>query len=135
MARKKRQDWTVRMVSFGLYEPFDKTTRALPKVTEFTTRIPVGPDVEFGYIIEVLRARGCFLRYQIDHPDSLDSRGNPAAPFTDEVRIADSTWRFFLGDAFWEPWEDKVGPWRLRCWINDECVADKTFVMEEGARG
>ena len=88
-----------------------------------------------SYVIEVTRARGRFLRYQIDHPEFLDSRGNPAGPFVGEVRIADSTWAFFLGDTFWEPWSDKTGPWRLRCWIDDECVADKAFMMEEGASG
>jgi hypothetical protein len=126
MAKKQCE---TRMVSYGIYSEFDRDGRDLPKFLEPTWTIPVAMGVEFGYVLEIKKARGQFLTFEIDHPSFLDSRGNPAGPFTGEIRIPHSTWRFFLGDTFWLPLEDKVGKWRLRVWIAGDLVADKTFTM------
>ena len=104
--KKKMPD--VKMVSFGLYTPFDREGRQLPQVVEFTTDVPARLGVEFGYILQIRKVRGETLTFEINHPPFTDDSGNISPPFTGEVRITDNDYRFFLGDTLWEPLEDKL---------------------------
>lgn len=128
MAKKKPE---VRMVSYGLYTPFDKHSKQLPKVLDFTTEIPARLGVEFGYILEIRKARGESLRYRIEHPSFRDDNGEVVPPFEGESYVRTSDYEFFLGDTIWQPVADKVGPWTLTCWVAGEQVARKRFQIVE----
>lgn len=126
MAKKKID---IRMVSYGIYSTFDKTTKQLPKIQEFTTTIPARLGVEFGYILEIKKARGKWISFEMEHPPFLNDEGQVSPTFTGEEFINASEYRFFLGDTFWLPLEDKVGTWRLKTYLDGELIADKKFEM------
>ncbi len=124
---RKRPD--VKMMSYGLYTPFDKKGKALPHILEFTETIPVRLEAEFGYILRIRKARGTILWFEIDHPPFAGDDGEISPPFTGELRGPDRAYLFFLGDPFWTPLESKLGDWTLRTWLDDVLVAEKSFLM------
>jgi hypothetical protein len=124
MARKNPE---VRMLSYGRYAPFDKGSKQLPRIVEFTTAIPVAEDVEFGYILRIRKGRGEKLEFRIDHPPFTDSSGDVTPPFVGEEYIRSSEYQFFLGDTFWQPFGDKVGEWKLSTRLMGREIASKTF--------
>lgn len=120
---------TWEMISWGRYSAWDREDKALPEIKEFTTEIPAVVGLEFGYILEIRKARGRKIHFTIEHPPFLDSQGQPAPAFTGEVYVRSNVWQFFLGDTIWEPVEDKCGPWRLMVELDGEIMADKTFTI------
>jgi hypothetical protein len=126
MSKKKPE---IRMVSFGRYTPFDRRSKELPKVMEFTTQIPAELGVEFGYILQIRKARGARLTIRIDHPPFPDESGQVSPPFTGQQYVRTSDYEFFLGDTVWAPVEDKVGDWTLTTWLEEEQIATKTFQL------
>lgn len=124
MVKKKIE---TRMVSYGIYSPFDKKEKQLPKILEFTTKIPARLGVEFGYILEIKKARGRWISFEIEHPPFTDDDGNISPTFTGEEFINANEYRFFLGDTFWPPLEDKTGDWILRTYLDGELLAEKKF--------
>lgn len=126
MAKRKPE---TRVRSFGLYTPFERGGKELPKIREFTTEVPARLGVEFGLIVTIRKARGATLRYTIEHPPFRDGDGEIVPPFTGESIVPHSEYDFFLGDTVWEPLADKVGDWTLRLEVDDEIVAEKTFCV------
>ena len=126
MAKQKAD---VKIESCGLYTPLDKQGKELPKLVRFTDEIPCELGVEFGYILHIKKARGMKLTFQIDHPSVTDDQGNIRPPFTGEEYVRSNDWKFCLGDTTWEPIEDKAGPWRIRCRLDGELVADRTLTL------
>jgi hypothetical protein len=124
MAKRKLD---VEMVSFGLYEPFNR--KKLPRLIQFTKEIPVDLDHEFGYILRIRGGKSLKLKFKIDHPEFRDEKGQKAAPFTGEEIINKNDYQFFLGDTFWEPLHNKAGFWELTTWIDGKEVARKGFNM------
>jgi len=125
MARKKPE---VRMASYGIYSPFDRRSDELPKIREITTEVPAVPGTEFGYILQIRKARGEKITFRIEHPPLIgEDVDDPEKPFTGEQYIRSPDYQFFLGDCIWEPIENKVGDWTLTTWIADEQVAAKRF--------
>ena len=53
--------------------------------------------------------------------------GRVAPPFEGEVYVRSNDWRFFLGDTFWPPLEDKQGTWTLTIRLNGQTIATKQF--------
>ena len=127
MARRKPD---VRMVSYGLYTPFEKGGKAMPHVLEFTTHVPARVGTEFGYILKIRKARGKWLTFRIDHPPFPDDSGQVAPPFEGELFIDANDYDFFLGDCIWAPPEDKCGDWTLTTWIEGDEIASKRFSVE-----
>ncbi|MFP4054544.1 MAG: DUF3859 domain-containing protein [Phycisphaerae bacterium] len=128
-----KKNFEVRMVSYGLYTPFEKGSRGLPHVLEFTDTVPARLGVEFGYILHIRKARGEMLEFTIEHPPFPDESGQVTPPFAGAERISASDYQFFLGDTLWEPLEDKLGDWTLTAWIGEQEVARKTFhVVQAG---
>lgn len=117
----------VKLESYGIYTKFEKEGNRLPDIKEFTHKIPARLDVEFGYILNIRRARGEILKFRIDHPPFEDKSGRPAPAFEDEIYIDSNDYNFFLGDTLWEPLENKLGEWKLTCWIKGERIAEETF--------
>ncbi len=116
-----------QQLNYGIYEHWDRDARELPKIREFTTKIPARLDIEFGFILNIKKGKGKLLSFCIDHPPFLDASGNPAAPFTGDEYIRTNDWNFYLGDTLWDPIEDKLGPWRMTVEIEGQIVGDVTF--------
>ena len=126
MAKQKPE---VKIKSCGLYTPLDKKGKELPKLMRFTEEIPCELGIEFGYILHIRKGRGMKLTFQIDHPPFPLATGEIAPPFTGEEYVRSNDWTFFLGDTTWDPIEDKAGPWRIRSWLNEELIADRTLTL------
>ena len=124
MAKSKIQFETV---SYGMYSEWDRKSKELPTIKKFTLEIPAKVGVEFGYILNIKRAKGKQISFCIDHPPFNDSKGKPAAPFTGDVYVRTNDWNFFIGDTIWEPIYDKVGPWRITVELDGQLLEDKTF--------
>ena len=124
MAKPKPE---ISLHSHGIYTRWESDSKELPKITEFTTRIPAVIDIEFGLIVHIKRAKNRQLDYCIYHPGILDSEGNPRDPFDGSVYVKTNDWKFYLGDTIWEPITDKLGDWRMTVELDDRIIAEKTF--------
>ncbi|WP_017443632.1 DUF3859 domain-containing protein [Gayadomonas joobiniege] len=124
MAKDKSQ---VEILSYGIYEKWDNKRKSLPKVQTFTLSIPAEVDIEFGFIINIKKAKGQKIRFEIDHPGILDKKGRPLPPFEGEEYIRDNNWQFYLGDTIWLPLDDKVGQWRMSVELAGNIIAEKCF--------
>jgi len=93
---------TWKMLSWGLYTAWDREDKALPEIKEFTAEIPATPGVEFGYILQIKKARGKQIQFTIEHPPFLDEEGHPTPAFIGDVYVRSNEWQFFLGDTVWE---------------------------------
>jgi len=117
------------MLSWGLYTAWDREDKALPQIKDFTEEITATPGVEFGYILQIKKARGKQIQFTIEHPPFLDEEGHLTPAFTGDVYVRSNEWQFFLGDTVWEPVADKCGAWRLIIALDGENIADKTFTI------
>jgi hypothetical protein len=126
MARKSP---AVEIHSYGLYDGWNRESKALPNLVAITSEITAKLDAEFGYILRIRNARNCRITFRIEHPPFKDSSGKTAAPFEGELYVKTNDYRFFLGDTVWSPVADKRGEWRLITWLDDEKVADKTLLL------
>jgi len=126
MAKQKPD---IKIESCGLYTPLEKESKELPKLLRFTDEIPCESGVEFGYILHIRKGRGMKLSFQIDHPPFAGPDGTPAPPFTGGEYVRSNDWKFFIGDTVWNPVEDKAGPWRIRCRLAGEPIADRTLTL------
>jgi hypothetical protein len=126
---KKQAD--VQIYSHGIYDGWDKHSRAIPTLAKMTTEVPAVLGVEFGFILKVRGGRGKFIDFCIDHPPFQNDGGEIALPFEGREFIKGSDFQFFLGDTIWAPVDDKVGDWTITCWIEGEQVAEKTFRLHQ----
>ncbi|MBC3766919.1 DUF3859 domain-containing protein [Neptunicella marina] len=124
MAKAKIQ---IEILSYGIHSQWDANSKALPRVQQFTTDIPARVDIEFGFIVNIKKAKGKKLRYCIYHPGILDKKGREMAPFDGEEYVRSNDWDFYLGDTIWLPLEDKLGPWHMTIEIDNQIVAEKLF--------
>jgi len=129
MAKRKPE---IRIRSYGIYSQWDSQSKILPKIAEFTTRVPATVDVEFGLIVNIKGGKNLELDYCIDHPGILDADGDRRAPFEGTVYVKTNDWDFYLGDTIWEPVDDKLGQWRMSLELEGKIVAEKTFLLFEG---
>lgn len=119
------------MRTWGIYTQWDSGSKQLPKVLEVTTRIPAKIDIEFGFVVNIKRAKNCRISYCIDHPGILDDKGVRRAPFEGSVYVETNDWDFFLGDTIWEPFHDKLGTWKLSVSMDGSVMAEKEFEIHE----
>ena len=113
--------------SYGLYSKWDRESRELPKIIEFTTHIEGKADNEFGMVLRILKGKGASIKYCIKHPPFKDNEGNIEPDFTGEYLVTSNDYRFYIGDCIWEPVEDKKGIWEILVYYIDEIVASKKF--------
>ncbi|MFT2091988.1 DUF3859 domain-containing protein [Paraglaciecola sp. 2405UD69-4] len=113
--------------SFGIYDSWDEKSKALPNIKSFTTKIPAQLDIEFGFILNVKKAKGKCLEWAIHHPNIHDKKGRPMEPFEGEVYVRNNDWDFYLGDTIWSPVDDKVGDWHMLIKCDGKVVAEKVF--------
>ncbi|WP_096085367.1 DUF3859 domain-containing protein [Agaribacterium haliotis] len=120
----------VKLVSYGIYSQWDSESKDLPKLLKFTTDIPAEIDIEFGFIVNIKKAKGKQLHYCIKHPGILDENGQLRAAFRGTVYVRDNNWSFFLGDTIWPPIADKLGAWHLSLELDGKLIAEKTFEIQ-----
>ncbi len=125
----------VEMTSYGIYTTWDSKSKDLPKIQEFTTQVYAEVDVEFGFIVNIKKAKGQKIRYCIYHPDITTDDGEVMEPFDGEEHINSNDWDFYLGDTIWLPIENKLGPWRMEIELNGRVVAEKTFQLRARDEG
>jgi len=121
----------IKMRSYGIYQKWDADAKELPRIVKFTTEIPAEIDIEFGFIVNIKRAKNKELYYCIDHPGILDAEGNRRDPFDGTVYVKTNDWQFYLGDTIWLPIDDKLGDWRMWIELDGDVVAEKTFEVFE----
>ncbi len=117
----------IKMYSYGEYSKWDRDSKEIPKILDFSTKIKAKIGTEFGYVLHIKNGKGEKLTFKIDHPQFNDDKGNLRPPFTGEQFIGTNDFKFYLGDCIWEPLEDKLGSWELTCYYNKVEVANKTF--------
>ncbi|UTT84690.1 DUF3859 domain-containing protein [Vibrio pelagius] len=117
----------VDMISYGIYSTWDSKSKDLPKIQEFTHRVEAEIDVEFGYIINIKKAKGEKIRYCIYHPNITTDKGEVLEPFDGEEYVGSNDWDFYLGDTIWAPIDNKIGKWRMTVELEGRVIADKTF--------
>ncbi|WP_117234743.1 DUF3859 domain-containing protein [Vibrio maerlii] len=117
----------IEMTSYGIYTTWDSKSKDLPKIQEFTTYVYAEVDVEFGFIVNIKKAKGQKIRYCIYHPDITTDDGEVLEPFDGEEHIGSNDWDFYLGDTIWLPIDNKLGPWRMEIEMQGRVVAEKTF--------
>lgn len=132
MAKNK---YTVFMTSYGVYTQWDERNKQLPKLIEVTTDIPARESIEFGFVVNIKKAKGIKLQYVINHPDILGEDGIAMAPFTGDVYVSNNNWDFYLGDTLWLPLENKLGHWNMRLEHDGNLLAEKTFVVDIEFKG
>ncbi|MGY3569660.1 DUF3859 domain-containing protein [Vibrio paucivorans] len=122
----------VEMTSYGVYSTWDSKSKHLPKIKEFTTDVYAEVDVEFGFIVNIKKAKGALIRYCIDHPGVLSKKGQVLAPFDGEEYVGSNDWDFYLGDTIQllcpeNGLESNIGHWRMSIELEGNEVAVKTF--------
>lgn len=117
----------LKIRSWGLYSHWDKDSKQLPKVTKFTLDIPIGPGQEWGMIIDITGAKGELLEWEMIHPPMKDDNGQALSQFRGTYKVPTNVDQFFLGDTFWEPYEQMAGEWVLRIKQNKSILVEKKF--------
>ncbi len=121
---------TFKIYSYGEYSKWDRESREIPKILDFTTEIEASIGTEFGYVLHIKNGKGESVQFRIDHPPFLDEKGQVTPPFTGEQFIRTNDFEFYLGDCIWEPLEDKKGKWELTSWYQGKIVANKIFNLK-----
>lgn len=124
----------VEMTSYGIFQGWDSKSKNLPKIQQFTTKIPADEDVEFGFVVNIKKAKGELIEFCIEHPGVLGKKGQILEPFTGDMHVGSNDWDFYLGDTIQllDPingYESNLGKWRMTISIGGRIVADKTFEL------
>lgn len=122
---------TCSITSYGIYDKWDADSKKLPQIKEFTTKVSPEIDIEFGFVINILKGKGKKITYCIYHPDIPDEDGEVMPPFDGTLYIRDNNWDFYLGDTIWAPAENKIGNWRMTVECEGKVIAEKTFMVGE----
>lgn len=122
----------VEMVSYGIYKEWDSRSKELPKIIDFTTKIPADEEIEFGYIVNIKKAKGEVIEFCIDHPGVKGKKGQILEPFTGEMHVGSNDWDFYLGDTIQlldpiDGFESNIGKWRMTIQLGNKVISDKTF--------
>lgn len=122
----------VEMTSYGVYSTWDSRSKQLPKVKDFTTQVIADEAVEFGFIVNIKKAKGAVIQYCIEHPGVLGKKGQVLEPFDGEEHVGSNDWEFYLGDTIQllcsdGGFESNLGPWRMFIEMNGKIIAEKTF--------
>jgi hypothetical protein len=124
MSKKKPH---IIVESFGRYSKWDKKSRKLPKILEFTQIIEAKTGNEFGLVLKIEGGKGMKLDYIIKHPAFRDMAGNVEPDFTGENYVNSNQYRFYIGDCIWQPVEDKLGIWEIIVYYKGQKLAAQTF--------
>lgn len=129
MAKRSAQ---IQMTSYGIYNTWDSRTKDLPKIQEFTTTIVAQEEVEFGFTVNIKKAKGERMKYCITHPGIINKKGKVLAPFDGEEHVGSNDWTFYLGDTIQllhpvDGLESNLGEWHMVLEMQGNVIAEKTF--------
>lgn len=127
MKKKNNRPIEIEIINYGLYEEWNRDSPDLPQFKELTTQVEAQVGIEFGMIVEIRKARGRYLDFQIDHPLLPDESGNIMTPFTGTFRVKQNPYLFFLGDTIWSPIDNKKGKWVLSIRDGNQILISKTL--------
>ncbi len=117
----------VTILQAGIFNQWNEESDQLPKFLKSTVHVPAEIDIEFGFVVQIKKAKNKKLRYCIYHPDIPDDDGNIRPPFDGELYVESNDWKFYLGDTIWAPESNKIGKWRMTIELKGKVVAEKTF--------
>ncbi|MFA0439090.1 hypothetical protein BCU70_06990 [Vibrio sp. 10N.286.49.C2] len=123
---------TVEMTSYGIYSTWDSGSKELPKIQEFTTTVTADEHVEFGFTVNIKKAKGERIQFCIFHPGIVGKKGQILDPFDGEEHINSNDWDFYLGDTIQllhptQGLESNLGEWRMEMTLQGKIVAQKKF--------
>lgn len=124
MPKKKPQ---VTLANYGRYTTWNKKSREMPRLLEYTDVIEAIEGSEFGIIIEVDFAKGKILEFTIKHPPIKDEEENLLPHFKGELFVNSIHTKFFVGDGIWLPVDDKIGLWEVIIYLDNTIVISKKF--------
>ncbi|MFW5698929.1 MAG: DUF3859 domain-containing protein [Planctomycetota bacterium] len=117
----------MRLESHGIYATWTGDRRRVPQILEFTEVVPARVGIEFGCVVRLRGYKGKVLDWRISHPPFRDSDGRRTPDFTGEEHVRTNDYAFYLGDAVWEPCDDKLGGWTMSVDCQGERLATVTF--------
>ncbi|WP_394151416.1 DUF3859 domain-containing protein [Vibrio maritimus] len=122
----------IEMTSYGIYSTWDSGSKDLPKIQDFTTIVPADEQIEFGFIVNIKKAKGEKVRYCIYHPGVLSKKGQVLAPFDGEEHVGSNDWDFYLGDTIQllhpvDGLESNLGEWHMVIEMQGKVIAEKKF--------
>ncbi len=124
MRRRKPE---IKIDSYGRYSKWERGSKELPVILEFTNSVEAIEGNEFGMILRIKGGKGLRLDFCIKHPCFYDAKGNQEPDFSGEYYVSSNDFRFYIGDCIWHPLEDKVGEWKFFVYNNGETIASKTL--------
>lgn len=125
--KKSRKHPKIKIESYGRYSKWNRGSRDLPKILEFTDTIKSEEGNEFGMILHITAGKGAKIQYCIQHPPFKDANGNVEPDFTGEYLVSTNDYKFYIGDCIWLPVEDKTGKWVISVEFEGKVVAEKVF--------
>lgn len=117
----------VSITNYGRYTTWNKTSRELPKLIEYTQIIDAVDGNEFGIVIEVKNLKGKILEFVIKHPPIKNELGNLLPQFKGQLHVRSHNTQFFVGDGIWLPVADKIGEWEVLVYLNGKLCVSKKF--------
>ena len=129
MKRSNKPLPEIDIISYGVYTRREGETKALPKLLSLTQQIEATPDLEFGIIVEIKKARGRYLDFSIDHPPFKNEEGDIVPSFTGTFRVKYNPFRFFLGETILDPIEDKCGEWKISIFLKEKLLTSKNLFL------
>lgn len=134
--KKSKKHPKIKIESFGRYSKWNRNSKELPKILEFTDTIISEEGIEFGMILHITGGKGSKMDYRIKHPPFKDSDGIIEPDFTGTYLVNTNDYKFYIGDCIWLPLDDKVGDWIVQVEYEGKVVAEHKFeVMEESVDG
>ena len=124
MPRKKPK---IKLESFGRYTKWERGSRQLPRILEFTNRVEAIEGNEFGLILKIEGGKGMKLDFIIKHPPFKDINGNIEPDFIGEYFVNSNSYEFYIGDCIWEPIDDKIGLWQIIVYYEGNQIASQSF--------
>lgn len=125
--KKSKKHPKIKIESYGRYSKWNRGSKELPHIMEFTDTILSEEGNEFGMILHISGGKGAKLDYCIKHPDFTDANGNLEPDFTGTYLVNSNDFKFFIGDCIWLPVEDKVGNWTIQVEFEGKVVAEHIF--------
>ncbi len=122
----------IQITSYGIYTHWDAKSKDLPKIKEFTQEVIAEEDVEFGFTVNIKKAKGKLLEFCIYHPGVINKKGKVLEPFDGEVYVRSDDWNFYLGDTVQllcpiNGLESNLGEWRMVMEMEGKTIAEKKF--------
>lgn len=117
----------IKIESYGRYSKWERGSKKLPKILEFTNTIEAIEGNEFGLLLKIEGGKGLRLDFCIKHPPFRDSKGNVEPDFVGEYFVNTNNYKFFIGDSIWLPVEDKLGTWEVIVYSEGNEIAYQKF--------